>query len=83
MSKHSEQLVRLSINKLMWDKLAVAASEYESPSNFCYAGGMDALVINMSLSHYAVLLSYADKHKHQPMFIGVQRLIVRIVDAKT
>jgi len=79
MPKHRELSMKLAVNELMWDRLAVTASEYERLSEFCYAGGVSRLLANISIQQYKGLLAHIENLRHTSTHLILQVLIQKTV----
>jgi len=82
MTKANRRPIKLPVNRLMWDSLAIKADEYENPAHVCYAGSKDALVAKVTLAHYHGLLDYAYNTQNISSSISLQQLIRRTANVK-
>ena len=83
MAKINKFLVKLPVNKLMWDKLAVKSNSDEYPSAVQYAGDTSPLVNKITWQGYNTVMAYVSLMRYSSAYYAVYDLIEEIVYDKS
>jgi len=78
MSSHNKHPIKLPVNRLMWDSLAVEPIDFQIPHDTCYAGSTTGLLTKMPKAQYNVLLDMVAVMPYPQTSLVVYSLLKRI-----
>jgi len=86
MAKINKFLVKLPVNKLMWDRLSADALESELPGNYYYSGRFNSAMYSRQWQACGIILAVAEDPRYLRQSNesnGVHKIILEIVHART
>jgi len=75
--------MKLTVNKLMWDRLAIESIDFQPAHNTAYSGSREALVAKMQYKQYTYFMEWIPMVQYHLSLVVVDRAVRRILYART